>query len=97
VAVEAERSFLKELKGGCELPVAGFARIKEGTLFLDALVASLDGSSVVRDDIVGPPEAAEELGVILAQKLLHAGAQEILDEIYGPQLTPASKGEGHEE
>lgn len=96
-AVEAERSFLKELRGGCELPVAGFARLKDGALFLDALVANLDGSTVVRDDIVGPPEAAEELGVIVAQKLLHAGAQEILDEIYGTQPTPASRGKGHEE
>jgi porphobilinogen deaminase len=96
VAVEAERSFLRELKAGCELPVAGHAQLKDGALFLDALVANLKGSRIVRDGIDGPPERAAELGMILARKLLHAGAQEILDEIYCTGPAPASSGKGRE-
>jgi len=83
VAVEAERSFLMELKGGCQIPVSGFARLKDDTLFLDGLVADLDGGTIFRDIVIGPPEKARELGATLAHRLLDAGARNILEKIYG--------------
>jgi hydroxymethylbilane synthase len=83
VEVEAERSFMMELKGGCQIPVAGFARLKDGSINLDGLVADLDGSTIFRDVIIGPPEKAGELGAVLAHRLLDAGAGEILKDIYG--------------
>ncbi len=83
VAVEAERSFLGGLKGGCQVPVAGLARFKDGSLYLDGLVANLDGSTIFRDVVIGPPKKARELGATLANKLLDAGAREILDDMYG--------------
>jgi hydroxymethylbilane synthase len=83
VAVEAERSFLMELKGGCQLPVAGFARFRDESLYLDGLVADLDGSTIFRDIVFGPPQKAGELGTILARKLLDTGARKILHDIYG--------------
>ena len=83
VAVEAERSFMMELKGGCQIPVAGFARLKDDSINLDGLVADLDGSTIFRDVVIGPPEKARELGEALAKRLLDVGAREILKDIYG--------------
>jgi len=83
VAVEAERSFLMELQGGCQIPIAGFARLKDNSLLLDGLVADLDGGTIFRDNIIGSPENAKELGGTLANMLLDAGARKILEKIYG--------------
>ncbi len=86
VAVEAERSFLMELQGGCQVPIAGFARLKDNSLLLDGLVADLDGGTIVRDTVIGTPEKAKELGATLAHMLLDAGAGKILEKIYGRSL-----------
>jgi len=82
VAVEAERAFLKELKGGCQLPVACFGKLTGCTLSLDGMVADVRGERVVRDNVSGPPQDAKALGTALAQRVLEAGARGILDEIY---------------
>ena len=83
LTAEAERSFLMELKGGCRLPVAGLARLKDDSLSLDGLVANLDGSTIFRDVVTGPPENPMDLGATLAHRLLDEGARRILDDIYG--------------
>jgi len=83
VAAEAERSFLLGLKGGCQLPVAGLARLKDGAIYLDGLVANFDGSTIFRDVLIGPPEEARELGATLANRLLDEGAGKILEDIFG--------------
>jgi hydroxymethylbilane synthase len=80
--VNAERSFLKRLEGGCQVPVAAFGKTANGKLFLEGLINSLDGGKSIRDTITGDPEEAEIVGLLLAEKLLNAGGQEILDEIY---------------
>jgi len=86
VAVEAERSFLMELQGGCQVPIAGLARLKDGSINLDGLVADPDGGAIFRNTVNGPPEKAKELGVTLANMLLDAGAGKILEKIYGRGL-----------
>jgi len=86
VAVEAERSFLMELQGGCQVPIAGLARLKDKSLLLDGLVADLDGGTIFRDTVIGTPEKAKELGATLAHMLLDAGAGKILEKIYGRSL-----------
>jgi hydroxymethylbilane synthase len=86
VAVVAERSFLKELQGGCQIPIAGFASLKGDSLILDGLVADLDGGTIFRDRVIGSPESAKELGANLANMLLDAGAGKILENIYGKNL-----------
>ena len=48
---------------------------------LDAMVGSLDGTTVIRDALSGPPGDAVALGTALAQKLLALGARRILDAI----------------
>lgn len=81
-AVEAERGFLMELEGGCQVPIAGHAVVKGGDVELTGLVASLDGREVFRASRSAPCADAEGLGRGLARELLDAGARRILDEVY---------------
>ncbi len=83
VATLAERAFLRHLEGGCQVPIAGYAKCKMQNanckiLHLSGLVGSLDGSVMVRGELAGAPEAAEELGIALAEQLIAQGAGEIL-------------------
>jgi len=89
IAVSAERAFLKKLEGGCQVPIAAFARIIGAALHIDGLVGTIDGKRLVRHHRVGPVEKAESLGIELAEILLEKGAKEILDEVYqrsGPTI-----------
>lgn len=78
--LEAERSLLLELQGGCQIPIGGLARLKGDHLYLDGLVADLDGKTVFRDVVIGLPENAKELGATLAHRLLDDGASKILQK-----------------
>src|SRR5688572_28447834 len=78
-AAISERSFLHRLEGGCQVPIAGHAKVSGDRMTLEGLVASLDGREVVQDVHTGPVNAAAELGVELANRLLAAGAKKILD------------------
>lgn len=80
-AVGAERGLLRALGGSCQVPVAGRATLADNRLTIRGLIASLDGVRVIKDDLTGPPERAEELGIKLGQRMLSSGAGEILAEI----------------
>jgi hydroxymethylbilane synthase len=83
VTVKAERAFLRELQGGCQVPMAAYCRYKGKQLHLKGMVAELDGSEVIRDELWGEKKEAEEMGITLARRLLAAGANKILEKIYG--------------
>ncbi|MEQ9001275.1 MAG: hydroxymethylbilane synthase [Coleofasciculus sp. B1-GNL1-01] len=78
----AERAFLRELEGGCQVPIGVNTEIKGNNLILTGMVARLDGTSLIKDTVTGEATEAEALGVELAQLLRQQGAQEILDEIF---------------
>jgi len=80
-ATLAERAFLRCLEGGCQVPIGALAQVDDGQLRLRGLVAALDGSRLVRDEIRGPAGQAEFLGMELAVQLLAAGGDEILEEV----------------
>ncbi|MEX1276419.1 MAG: hydroxymethylbilane synthase [Bacteroidota bacterium] len=80
-SVTGERSLLRHLEGGCQVPIGTFGRIEKGRFRLEALVGSLDGTRIVRGHIVGDPDRSESLGVELAKQLLESGAREILEAI----------------
>ncbi len=83
--VRAERAMNARLQGGCQVPIAGYAEISHGVLLLRGLVGSVDGREIIRGEIAGRPEAAEELGEALAEDLLSRGAGRILEELYAGQ------------
>lgn len=68
-AVTAERGFLAELGGGCNLPVGALATVDGDEVMLDALVASLDGRVVLRHRVRGAGEPGA-LGRRAARDLL---------------------------
>lgn len=74
----AERAFNARLGGACTVPVAAHARVAEGSVHLDGLVASPDGSAWVRDQRSASAAEAEACGTALAESLLAAGARDIL-------------------
>jgi hydroxymethylbilane synthase len=76
--VDAERSLGRALTGSCDVPLGGRATIDSAGLHLEGFVALPDGSRMVRDQVVGHAADADALGAALAQKLLAAGAAEIL-------------------
>jgi hydroxymethylbilane synthase len=78
LACSAERAFLKGLGGGCLVPIAAHATIQADLMTLNGLVASPDGSEIVRDQRSGPSVDAEEIGQRLASELLARGADKIL-------------------
>lgn len=78
----AERSFLRELEGGCQVPIGVNTVLEGDTLTVTGLVASLDGTRLVKDVVTGPAASADELGIALANRLKQQGAQTILDEIF---------------
>jgi hydroxymethylbilane synthase len=83
LAARAERAFLKELEGGCQVPLAGYARVEKGRLVLDGMVAELDGSVILKRKRSGERDKPEDLGLALARQLIAAGADRILEKIYG--------------
>jgi hydroxymethylbilane synthase len=82
-AVEAERAFLAELGGSCDLPVGAYARALDGAdLELSGMVSSLDGRLMLRQAMAGPDPG--RLGRALARHLLDdCGGQAVLDDLAG--------------
>lgn len=78
--VLAERSFLRVLEGGCQVPIGGNAVLKTDKITLQGYVGNADGSRTLRDAIKGERENAVELGKKLAERMIAGGANEILSE-----------------
>ncbi len=87
-AVLAERALLRHLGGGCQVPIAAHAQVEGGVLKLDGLVATLDGTQVLRESLDGDAAEAARIGEELAARLLERGAGELLRE------SPAEVPEG---
>ncbi|OEH91436.1 hydroxymethylbilane synthase [Bacillus solimangrovi] len=78
--VTAERAFLNQMEGSCQVPVAGLAEIMDNDeIKLMALVSTPDGKTILREELFGtdPVRLGEEAAKILKER----GAQKILDEI----------------
>jgi hydroxymethylbilane synthase len=94
VCVKAERAFLQRLEGGCQVPIAAYARItpEARALVLDGLVGSISGDKIIKSHVEGNPDDAGKLGVALAEEVLSRGAKEILDDVYR-RCAPPVNGE----
>jgi hydroxymethylbilane synthase len=80
IACQAERAFLKGLGGGCLVPIAAHAIVTNGRVSLQGLVASPDGSRIIRGSRSGETSSSDEVGLELARDLLSKGAGELLAE-----------------
>ena len=78
----AERAFLRELEGGCQVPIGVNSSIQDNQLHLTGMVASIDGERLIKDKSIGNIDHPEEVGKKLAEKLKLQGADEILSEIF---------------
>jgi hydroxymethylbilane synthase len=79
--MDAERAFAGRLGGSCQSPIAAYATLDQGRLKLDGLVAEPDGSKLLRDSISGAAHEAEALGRTLADRVMAAGASELLERL----------------
>jgi hydroxymethylbilane synthase len=79
LAVTAERALLATLEGGCQVPIGAHAVVKGSEIDLRAIVASPDGSAMIRDRMSGTDPVA--LGKALGERLLGSGAREILNAV----------------
>jgi hydroxymethylbilane synthase len=78
----AERSFLRSLEGGCQVPIGVNTLVEGDNLTLTGMVATLDGQTLIKNQVTGATTAAEQLGKDLAVALCEQGARTILDEIF---------------
>jgi hydroxymethylbilane synthase len=78
----AERSFLRSLEGGCQVPIGVNTVVAGDRLTLTGMVATLDGQTLIKDTLEGPVAQAEQLGKDLADRLCTQGARQILDDIF---------------
>ena len=83
MAVDCERAFLARLEGGCQVPIAGQAKVSADRVEMTGMVAEIDGSVLIHETVAGPVERRVALGEELADRLLERGGKEILDKVYG--------------
>ena len=81
IVMDAERAFAERLGGSCQSPIAAYATLHGPRLTLDGLVAEPDGSRLLRDSATGDSSRPKDLGAALAERVLSAGAGELLDRL----------------
>lgn len=82
VCVRAERAMNHRLHGGCQVPIAAFARLTGSELRLDGLVGSVDGRQILRSSVSSAADNPEALGVRAAEALLAQGAGDLLAALH---------------
>ena len=86
--VLAERAMNKALNGGCQVPIASYAVLKDGQLHLRGLVGQPDASTILRTEQAFATDQYEQAGIQAAEHLLKQGAGEILAAL--PHSTAAN-------
>jgi hydroxymethylbilane synthase len=81
LTVTAERSLLRRLEGGCQIPIGAYGQVTGNEIRLDAVIGSLDGKRMVKGTQSGNHKNADRIGIELAEELLKRGGKEILEEI----------------
>ena len=77
----AERSFLRALEGGCQVPIGCYCKVNNGNISISGMVAKPDGSMQIKRSIDCMLEEASEKAIELAETILNEGGQKILDDI----------------
>lgn len=79
-AVLAERAVCRRLQGGCQVPIAAFAEVSHGEVFLRGMVSDRTGTRQLRAKLTGSVAHAEDIGTRVAEELIQQGAEKILRE-----------------
>ncbi|MDA3936441.1 MAG: hydroxymethylbilane synthase [Actinomycetota bacterium] len=79
--ITAERVVMNKLEGGCQVPIGAYARIIDDELVLDAFVGSIDGVTILRDQLKGSIDQPTELGEAMVARMLEMGADKVLAEV----------------
>jgi hydroxymethylbilane synthase len=80
--IAAERALNEALNGGCQVPIAGYAVLNDGEIYLRGLVGEPDGSRILRAEASGKVEDAVSIGRALAEDLVSQGADQILSQLH---------------
>lgn len=81
IATSAERAFLGLVDGGCQVPIGVYADVENDEIKIEAIIASLDGQTILRQTTTGKATEAVELAKALGNDMLAHGGQEILAAI----------------
>jgi len=81
ICVTGERAFLKQIEGSCHIPVACFGKIIDNEVVLTAVVASVDGKELIKEQIVSPMDKVKKNGRALADRVLEKGGKKILESL----------------
>ena len=79
--VLGERAFLNRLEGGCQVPIAAHGKIETNRFTLCGLVATVDGTTVIRETLSGHKDSSERIGATLADRLIEMGANTIMENL----------------
>lgn len=79
--IQAERALLAGLDGGCQIPLGGYADIREETIHLTGYLGTPDGSDFIKMTEEGPLNHAVAIGSRLATKILKSGGRKIQQKI----------------
>ena len=83
LCVNLERSFLKELEGGCTAPIGAFAEINNDVISLTGHISSFDGKKYITNQTASQYNNSDKLGITLAKQMLRDGGDKILSEVRG--------------
>ena len=81
IAVEAERTVLAAMHGGCSIPLGVYAQISDDIITINAMISDIEGKDHVKRSKTNPLNNAKACAEELAQEMLNAGGREILDEL----------------
>lgn len=81
MCVRAERVVMNRLDGGCQVPIGAYARIEDGKLVMDAFVGSVDGTEILRHQLVGDVSEPVMLGEAMVDRLRDMGADKVLSDV----------------
>jgi len=81
IAVEAERAILSSMHGGCSIPLGVYSQISGENITIDAVISDVEGDKYIKRSKTANINEAKSCAEELAQELLNAGGQEILEQI----------------
>ena len=77
-----ERAFLRRLQGGCQIPIGCHSVLQDDKIYVKGIIYNLDGSKKIAKEYTGDKSNPEQAGIELAEMVLAAGGDKILEEIY---------------